>query len=296
VYDLLNISAALSRELSDLPETPVIMVIGEIDTGKSTLVALIAQWFRENGKKVAVVDSDIGQSDVGPPGFVSYGFAEDGLSSLKSVLRQGSYMVGKTSPYGRELPVLIGVQSCVRAAKSQGADVILVDTCGLVRPTAGVQLKCAKAQAIEADIVIALSTPDLTSVANSLESLGFRVKKFAPLPGAQKRSPEQRGENRVRCWNRYAGEKGRIVDVDPSRLKIVRWWGETRHVDVRNLDFGTVGAVPDPHSPGFQIPCIWMKSEEKNWILGQLPEDYEPDLMWVTSYRLGVEGDMVTSA
>ena len=71
---MLKISAALSRELSDLPETPVIMVIGEIDTGKSTLVALIAQWFRENGKKVAVVDSDIGQSDVGPPGFVSVSY------------------------------------------------------------------------------------------------------------------------------------------------------------------------------------------------------------------------------
>ena len=134
VRRLLKVSRALEKEISILPERPVIMVIGEIDTGKSTLVAVMAAWFWERGKKVAVVDSDIGQSDIGPPGFVSYGFAEGPILSLKSVKRQGSYMVGKTSPYGRELSVLVGVQSCVKAAKDQGADVILVDTCGLVRP------------------------------------------------------------------------------------------------------------------------------------------------------------------
>jgi len=293
---LLKISAALRSEFSLLSETPVIMVIGEVDTGKSTLVALVAEWFRESGKKVAVVDSDIGQAEVGPPGFVSYGFAQKEVLSLASIPRQGSYMVGKTSPYGRELSVLVGVQSCVRAARVQGAQVIIIDTCGFVVPAAGVQLKCAKAEAIQPDIVIGLSTSELVSAVDTMRSLGFRVREFKPLSGARKRSAQERGQNRVCCWNRYAGKEARTVDVDLSKVRVLRWWGETRYSDLESPEFGCVAAVPDPHMPGLQLPCIWMRSGENTSILGQLPEDYTPDVVWLTSYKLGIEEGRVTSA
>lgn len=107
------------------------MVIGEPDTGKSTLVALLARWFWSTSHKVAVVDSDVGQADVGPPGFVSYGFVERDITSLQSVTRNGSYLVGNTSPYRSTLSVMSGTYACVNAAQKQGADVILIDTCGL---------------------------------------------------------------------------------------------------------------------------------------------------------------------
>ena len=43
---------------------------------------------------MAIVDADIGQADIGPPGFVSYGFVEHDIESLQSVRRQDSYLVG----------------------------------------------------------------------------------------------------------------------------------------------------------------------------------------------------------
>ena len=296
VRRLLKVSRALEKEISILPERPVIMVIGEIDTGKSTLVAVMAAWFWERGKKVAVVDSDIGQSDIGPPGFVSYGFAEGPILSLKSVKRQGSYMVGKTSPYGRELSVLVGVQSCVKAAKDQGADVILVDTCGLVRPTAGVQLKCAKAQAIEADVIISLRTPEVVPLIESLRSLDFKVKEFKPLSGARNRSAQERAQNRVCLWNGYLGREARSVAIDPSGVRVLKWWGESRYSETKNPNGWIVAAVPDPNRSNLQIPCILIKSEENMKVLGQLPKGYFPHVVWVSSYELGVDAGRVTSA
>ncbi|HHY08781.1 MAG TPA: hypothetical protein GX530_09775 [Corynebacteriales bacterium] len=59
---MIELGDALSKELSILPERSRVMVIGEPDTGKSTLVAVLARWFRSVSRKVAVVDSDIGQS------------------------------------------------------------------------------------------------------------------------------------------------------------------------------------------------------------------------------------------
>ena len=42
-----------------LPERATVMVVGEVDTGKSTLVALLARWFLSTGRKAAIVDADI---------------------------------------------------------------------------------------------------------------------------------------------------------------------------------------------------------------------------------------------
>ncbi len=55
---MLELSAVLSKELSLLPKQSKVMVIGEPDTGKSTLVAVLACWFWSASRKVAVVDSE----------------------------------------------------------------------------------------------------------------------------------------------------------------------------------------------------------------------------------------------
>lgn len=39
----MKVSAALAEELSSLPKPATVMVIGEVDTGKTTLVVLLAR-------------------------------------------------------------------------------------------------------------------------------------------------------------------------------------------------------------------------------------------------------------
>ena len=283
------------KALSTLPERSRVMVVGEPDTGKSTFVALLARWFYTNSRKTAVVDCDVGQADVGPPGFISYGFVEHPVTSLKAVTRTGSYLVGNTSPYGRLLPVVTGTEACVRAAERDGADIILIDTSGLVRPHAGVQLKCAKAGAVYPHLVIALGTPGLRPLTDHLKSLGFRVLSLEPLAGVRMKSIEERRENRVFRWNMYLKD-ARAFRLDLSRVRIYRWWAETHYVDVDTVPHGTVVAVPDPSRIGLQTPCVWITSENGPMIIAPLPQGYEPEIVWVTSYRLRLLGTQVTSA
>ena len=45
----------------------IIMVVAPVDRGKTTLVRLLSSFFVSRGRKVGWVDSDLGQSNVGPP-------------------------------------------------------------------------------------------------------------------------------------------------------------------------------------------------------------------------------------
>ncbi len=294
----------LSRALSKLPERSRIMVVGQPDTGKSTLVALLARHFQRISRRVAVVDTDVGQADVGPPGFISYGFVgqcegQEGLSrqpaSLRGAMRQGSYLVGSTSPYGRHLPVVTGAEACVRYAEKAGADIILVDTSGLVSPRVGVQLKCAKACAIQPHLIIALSAPGTGPLLDNLGLLGFDVVRLMPGLHVRAKTTVQRRENRVGGWNRYL-HGALSFPLELSSVRVYSWWGETRYVDTGDMPTGTVVAVPDPLRLGLQIPGVWIQSESGPTVFGALPPGYEPGSVWATSYKLGLNGKQVTLA
>ncbi|MGC8973282.1 MAG: Clp1/GlmU family protein, partial [Thermoproteus sp.] len=59
-------SAASSVDLNG-----VTVVIGAIDVGKSTMTAVLANKALSRGLRVAVIDADVGQNDIGPPTTIS---------------------------------------------------------------------------------------------------------------------------------------------------------------------------------------------------------------------------------
>lgn len=80
-FILISLNTTLVKELSLLTKQSKIMIIGEADTGKNNIITTLAHWFLNKSQKVAVVDPDIGQSDMGP-GFVSYGVAEQDVPAI----------------------------------------------------------------------------------------------------------------------------------------------------------------------------------------------------------------------
>ncbi len=293
---MVSLDNALVKDLLLLPKQSKIMIIGEPDTGKSTITAMLARWFQNQSQNIAVVDSDIGQSDIGPPGFVSYGIMKQDTKTLQSIRDSGSYMVGKTSPYGRGLSLVTGTRVCVQAARRRETGATLIDTCGLVSPPKGVQLKCAKAQAVKPDLILALHTPGLIPLVNSLKSLGFNVRNFLPSKHVQAKSADERMKNRVSCWNRYIGDNPSLLNVYHSNVMIRRWWDEGRYVDIDQIPDGTVVGLHDSETSGFQIPGIWTVLEGDPFILTPLAEDYKLDTVWVTAYKLGLKKNTVVSA
>ena len=99
--------------LEDRPR--VILVLGGGDVGKSSYCRFLITELLAAGHRIAVVDADVGQKDVGPPATVTLGYAA-GTAQQWVVAPEAFYFVGSTSPAGRMLPLVLGTAQLVIAA------------------------------------------------------------------------------------------------------------------------------------------------------------------------------------
>jgi polynucleotide 5'-hydroxyl-kinase GRC3/NOL9 len=134
----------------------VAMILGETDTGKSSLVLYTANRLCSANYKTMVIDTDIGQSDVGPPGVIGLCTVESPTLSLKDVPLLTGYFVGDKNPSGHFLDMILGTKSMVEEALKEDADVILINTTGMVHGGPARTLKEKKIEAVSPDIITAL--------------------------------------------------------------------------------------------------------------------------------------------
>lgn len=142
-----------------LLEAPgVVMLIGDIDSGKTTFALELLRRAREAEVSCALVDTDIQTSTVGPPTTVGLRLCE-GLGSLeREELRQadGLSFVGSITPKAHLLPLVTGAAKLTRRALESGCDLVVVDTTALVSGIYGQTLKFFKMDLVRPDYVVAL--------------------------------------------------------------------------------------------------------------------------------------------
>lgn len=103
------------------------LVLGGIDVGKTTFTRLLTNRAAEAGRRVAIIDADIGQSEIGPPACVGLGFTELPVESLSDLTAHALAFVGGISPQ-YYLPEHL---AAVRRLADQVSDsLLIVDTCG----------------------------------------------------------------------------------------------------------------------------------------------------------------------
>src|SRR5262245_27038781 len=106
------------------------MLVGGLDSGKTTLGRMLALSGLRAGHSVAFIDADLGQKTVGPPACVGLRLIR-GESDLEpgAVLEPDAIsFVGATSPQGQLLPLVVGTGILLDQAHDDGADLVVVDT------------------------------------------------------------------------------------------------------------------------------------------------------------------------
>ncbi|OPY26225.1 MAG: Polyribonucleotide 5'-hydroxyl-kinase [Methanocella sp. PtaU1.Bin125] len=167
-----------------------IIVVGQMDTGKSTLIKNLADHM-----DAYVLDADIGQNDIGPPSAVWLGKRAEGQYEAID-----GYFCGSTSPSGHFLQVIAGVTRLVQSCKKRS---ILVNTTGLATGPIGRTLKTEKINAIRADLVIGLQTADELNYLYAFAHAGSEVAMFRPHPLVTSRSRTQRAEIRGSAYRAH---------------------------------------------------------------------------------------------
>jgi polynucleotide 5'-kinase involved in rRNA processing len=132
-----------------LPARGRALVLGPSDAGKSTLCWWLAgQLAAPQGPGVAVVDTDLGQSRIGPPGCVGWQKLDGGPLEF--------YFVGATTPARRPAAALQATAQACEAAAAAGVAWTVVDTTGYVSGEAGIALKRAKIKRLRPLHVVAI--------------------------------------------------------------------------------------------------------------------------------------------
>ena len=141
-------------------ETTVVMLVGGLDSGKSTLGRTIALSALGAGRTVGYLDSDVGQKLVGPPTCVTLKVLSPGDEDLLGKDHLGppdaQFFVGSTSPQGQLLPLVVGAARMQAAAFERGADLVIVDTSGVVSGVHGQILKFHKVELMQPDALVGL--------------------------------------------------------------------------------------------------------------------------------------------
>ena len=110
----------------------VTVIVGESEAGKTSLTAWLAGELAAAGDHVAVVDADLGQSEIGPPTTVGLGRIRGRVTRLADAECIALEFVGATSAARCLRETALATARLVDRARALAFDRVLVDTSGLV--------------------------------------------------------------------------------------------------------------------------------------------------------------------
>jgi polynucleotide 5'-hydroxyl-kinase GRC3/NOL9 len=187
----------------------VVMLVGGLDSGKTTLGRSLARAGMQAGHTVAFIDADLGQKTVGPPACAGFRMlrGEADLDSDAVLDPDEIYFVGATSPQGQLLPLVVGAGRLLATALEEEAGLVIVDTSGLVSGVYGQILKYHKVEQLRPDVVIGLQRGE------ELDPILGIIRRFfstdvitLPVPPeVRSTSVEERAVRREEAMRRYFG-------------------------------------------------------------------------------------------
>lgn len=215
----------------------VTMVLGGVDTGKTTLARYLIESLVSRGRRAALLDCDVGQSTLGPP--TTIGLA---IYSEPSDLKKPSHpvhlqFVGSTSPVGHLLPMIVGAKRALEMALESGAECVIIDTTGLISGPIALELKRRKIELLRPDYLIALEQGD------ELEPLlapyrgcrELKVRRIRVSPQVSTRSAAARRDYRRRLFADYfARARRQAFRIDQVAL-FGTWLGQGRRLSAKDL-------------------------------------------------------------
>lgn len=231
-------------------QSGAVLLVGATDVGKSTLAVAAANAALRAGRRPAILDADLGQGEVSPPGTLGIVRLEEPVASLADVKPRAMAFVGDTSPYGHLLSVVQGTRRLLTHALDRKDDVVFVDTSGLVLGRMAEKLKLTKLTVLSPSLVVVVERAGelerLTRLlAGQTTAPVVRVRSAAEV---RTKSPVYRRVQRANHFRRHF-EHARAVDVNAGQVQVLDSWVYTGTAltarQLRTLSAGL--GVPVPH-------------------------------------------------
>jgi polynucleotide 5'-hydroxyl-kinase GRC3/NOL9 len=223
-----------------------IMVLGAPDTGKTSFCTALMNIWSEAGRRTALIDCDLGQSEIGPPGTVGLAYATEPVDGPSRLAHSRIEFVGTTSPQRNAAQALAAI--CLLFRSVTEAHSTLIDTCGHVFGPSARLYKTAKLRLVWPDLVVALqSESELEPLLALFESLeGPEVRRVPASAHSVLRTPAARTRRREAKWARYFREAPEhVVPFESVGVYGCRWLScpPVSEADLRRIA-GVLGGKP----------------------------------------------------
>jgi polynucleotide 5'-hydroxyl-kinase GRC3/NOL9 len=211
----------------------VCVIIGEVDSGKSSLCTLLANKCLEGTGKVGIVDADVGQADIGPPTTISSSVVQAPIVGLHKARPEISFFVGDTSPsFVPDKVVTLATRLKKRITAS--ARIVLVNTDGWLADFNAVRHKLLLLEEIQPDLVIGLSRSN-DIIDPLLDKVKFTSLKLPSSSFARVRSKEERKKTREAGYRRFLQGSHKLGVGQETRVRMFDQLEQTVFPDNRRV-------------------------------------------------------------
>jgi polynucleotide 5'-hydroxyl-kinase GRC3/NOL9 len=208
-----------AQELLDLQTRPATaMIFGNADSGKTSFCTYLINKVLGEKRKVAVLDGDLGQSDVGPPSTVAYAFVTKAVTDLFNLQAKNAFFIGETSPGNAVDKMIEGLSLLKKEIMATNPEFLVINTDGWVEGECAVAYKLKLAEELEPEVIFCIRQRD--ELAPLLTALEKFKKVTVESPAAiRRRDSERRKTLRELGYKKYL-RNPRVQSLSLSWLKV----------------------------------------------------------------------------
>ncbi|MEM2917311.1 MAG: Clp1/GlmU family protein [Candidatus Bathyarchaeia archaeon] len=201
-----------SEELLLHKPPTIVMVMGGVDCGKSSFCTFLANNALKRRLKVALIDADLGQSDVGPPSTVGCCYVKNFIKDPFDIKAEDAHFVGLTSPSKVVNAVVESLKNFKEKMLQGGAEFVIVNTDGWVEGEEAIEYKVKLTQNVKPNFVVGIEQKnELTPLMMALKET--RIYTVESPTAIRRRDKEKRKILRELNYKKYL--KGAKVQTFP---------------------------------------------------------------------------------
>ncbi|MDQ1278950.1 MAG: polynucleotide 5-hydroxyl-kinase [Thermoproteota archaeon] len=180
------------------------IILGDIDCGKTSFCTFLANKALNTGVRTAIIDGDLGQSDVGSPTTVGMSLVSKPITDLFTLEPHTLFFAGLTSPSGVTERLITGIRALKVMASEMGIGVIIINTDGWVKGDEAKNYKTALVKETHPEAVVGIQRNDeVENILSYAEKEGFNVFRIASPLCIKKRNSEERKELREQGYRKF---------------------------------------------------------------------------------------------
>jgi polynucleotide 5'-hydroxyl-kinase GRC3/NOL9 len=189
-----------------------VIIVGCVDCGKTSLATLIFNIALRSGKKPGVIDGDVGQADIGPPGYITLGTSESPVLWISELKPISMKFIGDIKPQYYTQSIISKLKELVQLSENLSLSPVVIDTDGWIKDEIGVLYKYGIINEVKPDTIVVLGN-ELRGLFEKYRKLGVTVYEIEAPISRKTRSREERRQIRSLRYREFL-EKASLVRLN----------------------------------------------------------------------------------